>query len=386
MLRVIKGAAILTAMTAAMGSAAYAESAQDMMKSRLGTTEADPVIVETFTRAAKPVTPELRAKALECWKNNVCETGHGKLTVAYADGFGENVWRQVTKMEFIEQALTYPRSARSSTPRPRGDATKAISDLRAYIAQNVDVIVIFADAGRGPLPTVKEATEAGITRRPAQRHLCRRQAGKDFVARHRRGHLQARYRVRQGRRPDNPKKDRRPSSSSAARPGNPLSAAWQKCSAEQEIAKHARPAARSARPTPTGRRRARSRRCRASWPSTTTSMAYIYEYADGFRGGVRAYEARPRSPNVVVALRTDEQGLFCDWEKANDPNFKIFYSIGPELPVPRGAHRGDDEAGRPGRAGGRRHPLQLPPGRQRACATRTCRRTPRCRPASTTTC
>ena len=35
-----------------------------------------------------------------------------------------------------------------------------------------------------------------------------------------------------------------------------------------------------------------------------------------------------KAPNVVVALRTDEQGLFCDWEKANDPNFKIFFSSG----------------------------------------------------------
>jgi hypothetical protein len=45
------------------------------MTSRLGTTNADPVIAETFRRAAMPVTPELRAKALECWKNNSCETG-----------------------------------------------------------------------------------------------------------------------------------------------------------------------------------------------------------------------------------------------------------------------------------------------------------------------
>ena len=34
--------------------------------------------------------------------------------------------------------------------------------MRAYIAQKVDVIVIFADAGPALLPTVKEATEAGI--------------------------------------------------------------------------------------------------------------------------------------------------------------------------------------------------------------------------------
>ena len=34
--------------------------------------------------------------------------------------------------------------------------------MRAYIAQKVDVIVIFADAGAALLPTVKEATAAGI--------------------------------------------------------------------------------------------------------------------------------------------------------------------------------------------------------------------------------
>jgi hypothetical protein len=35
--------------------------------------------------------------ALKCWKDNVCETGYGTLTVAYEDGFGENVWRKVTR-------------------------------------------------------------------------------------------------------------------------------------------------------------------------------------------------------------------------------------------------------------------------------------------------
>ena len=88
------------------------------MKSRLGTTDADPVIVEAFKRAAQPVTPELRAKALECWKANACDTGTGgKITVAYADGFGENVWRRVTAMEYIQQALTHRESAASSIRR-----------------------------------------------------------------------------------------------------------------------------------------------------------------------------------------------------------------------------------------------------------------------------
>ena len=48
--------------------------------------------------------------ALRCWKNNGCSTGtNGKLTVAYVEGFGENTYRQMSKMEFILQALTYPK-------------------------------------------------------------------------------------------------------------------------------------------------------------------------------------------------------------------------------------------------------------------------------------
>ena len=71
------------------------------------------------------LTPEQRKRALECWKNNVCETGHGTLTVAYADGFGENVWRQVTKMEFIAQALTYPSIKKIVYTSATGDVYQA---------------------------------------------------------------------------------------------------------------------------------------------------------------------------------------------------------------------------------------------------------------------
>ena len=68
--------------------------------------------------------------------------------VAYADGFGENVWRRVTAMEFIEQALTYPEIGHIQYSSARGDASKAIADVQAYTSQGVDVIVVFADAGK----------------------------------------------------------------------------------------------------------------------------------------------------------------------------------------------------------------------------------------------
>ena len=68
----------------------------------------DPVDLATLTRAEKPVDESTLNVAMKCYKDNVCDTGHGTLTVALADGFGENAWRQVTHMEFILQALSYP--------------------------------------------------------------------------------------------------------------------------------------------------------------------------------------------------------------------------------------------------------------------------------------
>ena len=180
--KMLCAALLAAASVAGAGAAGAAESAADLMKKALGTSEGvNPVLVESFNRAAMPLTADQRALALKCWTDSVCDTGTGgKLTVAYADGFGENVWRRVTAMEFIEQALTYPEIGKIIYTSARGDASKAIADMRAYIAQKVDVIVMFADAGEALLPTVKEATAAGI-RRPAQRHQCRRTAGKDYL-------------------------------------------------------------------------------------------------------------------------------------------------------------------------------------------------------------
>ena len=142
-----------TALLAVLPLTALAQTADDLMNSRLGTTDVDPVFTDAFTRAALPVSEAMRAKALECWNNSTCDTGTGgEMTVAYADGFGENVWRRVTAMEFIMQALTYPEVGKIIYTSGRGDAAKSISDFRAYIAQDVDVIVTFADHGEALAP------------------------------------------------------------------------------------------------------------------------------------------------------------------------------------------------------------------------------------------
>ena len=103
---------------------------------------------------------------MECWKKNTCETGTGgKLTVGLADGFGGNVARQIFKMEFILQALTYPDIGKIVYTDANLDTQKAISDMRSMIAQGVDVIVSYPDAGEALLPGLPPGDAAQGPRR-----------------------------------------------------------------------------------------------------------------------------------------------------------------------------------------------------------------------------
>jgi ribose transport system substrate-binding protein len=296
-----------------------------MMKALGATDNPGPVVSEAFKRAAVDLTPEQRALALKCWKSSVCETGRGTLTVAYADGFGENVWRQVTKMEFIAQALTYPEIKKIIYTSAAGDAAKAVSDLRAYVAQKVDIIVIFADAGAALLPTVKEATAAGILVTTHNGTDVGGKVGKDYVS------VIAENICNLGAGfikivAENSKKNPTSVVELGGTPGNPLSATWQKCS-EGEIAKN--PHLKLLGKADTSWTQEGTFEAMSGFLSKHGSVdAVVYEYADGFRGGLRAYQAANKPPKLIVALRTDEQGLFCDWEKINDPDFKIFYSSG----------------------------------------------------------
>lgn len=310
------------ALAALLPVAGLAQTAEELMTSRLGTTEADPVLVEAFAHAAMPVTEELRAKALECWNNNGCETGTGgEITVAYADGFGENVWRRVTAMEFIQQALTYPEIGEILYTSARGDASKAISDLRAYIAQDVDVIVIFADAGEALAPTVREATAAGI-QVVLHNGTGAGVAGTDYLTN-----------ISENICNLGTEMVRAIATTSHAGsvvalggvPGNPLSAEVQRC-AGLEIPNHEGMEMVASIDTMWTQE--------GNVTATSTALSqfgevggYITEYADGFRGAIRAYEQAGAPLSFAVASRTDEQGLFCDWEAA-DRSFDIFYSSG----------------------------------------------------------
>lgn len=329
-----KGAVALAVVAVAVGVTAGAVSGSSgqggerynanpaLLTKAFGTTKniPKPVLAAVY-RAGLPISPARLKLAIKCWKENVCETGTGgDVTVALADGFGENVWREVTHMEFVLGALTYPQIGKIIYTSGQNNTQKQISDFRSLIAQKVDVIIGFPDAGEAMLPSYREATRRGIIVVPytstpggnpgkdfasfVSEDLC--QLGKNFAA-------VLNREVKSGK-----------VVFLGGTPGNGLSKAWQACE---------RPALNKSiqvvGTADTNWTRQGTLQAMSAFLAKHPDLKGIsYEYADGFLGGIRAYQAAKKPLNVVLTLRTDEMGLFCEWKKINNPKFKIFYSNG----------------------------------------------------------
>jgi ABC-type sugar transport system substrate-binding protein len=293
-----------------------------VLKKAVGTTDGIPQIaMAAFYRAGLPVDQKMQDLAIKCWKELVCDTGTGgKVTVALVDGFGENFWRQMTHMEFVLQALTYPEIGKIIYTTAHSDTQKSISDLRSLIAQHVDIVIGFPDAGEALLPTVREATKQGVI---FITHSYGKigEPGKDyptFVAEDvcKLGELFAE------------KLNSEVGSGKVAflggTPGNPLSAYWQSCEKPKLNSSLTLVGTADTSWTQQGTLEAVS----GLISSHPDIKGYSYEAADSFLGGVRAYEAAKLPLDIVLTLRTDEVDMFCEWKKINNPNFKIFYGSG----------------------------------------------------------
>lgn len=288
----------------------------------LGTTEEVPeVALAAFYRAGLPVSEEMAELALECWREKVCDTGTGgEVTVALADGFGENVWREITHMEMILQALTYPEIGRIIYTSAQFDTQKAISDFRSLIAQEVDIIIGFPDAGDAMLPSVRQATERGIIYVP---HSYGRlgEPGEDYLT------YVAEDVCLLGEKFANVINEEVGEGKVAflgGTPGNPLSAGWQGC----EEAALGEGIELIGRADTNWTREGTLEAVSGFLTSDPDLKAISYEAADSFLGGIRAYEAANLPLDIVLTLRTDEVGLFCEWADIGNENFKIFYSAG----------------------------------------------------------
>ena len=125
------------------------------------------IILASIARADQAPDQATIDKAMECWSSKECDTGTGgDVVMGYADGGGDtvNVWRAVSHMEAILQALTYPEigtivsTAADFNPDPAVPA----NDIRFLIQRGVDFIVGYPDAGVAIADAIKEADDAGI--------------------------------------------------------------------------------------------------------------------------------------------------------------------------------------------------------------------------------
>ncbi|HZT44870.1 MAG TPA: substrate-binding domain-containing protein [Gaiellaceae bacterium] len=269
-----------------------------------------------FSRADKKVNYAL---ALRCWKNNGCTTGTGgKMTVAYIEQFGENVYRQMSKMEFILQALTYPQVGRIIYKSAHSDLNQGIADFKAAIAQKVSLIVTYPDFGDAMLPVMKEATDAGIpvatyawgfVTGPGKNYLT--VVGEDTCNLGKAYAQVMNAKVRSGN-----------IAFLGGFPGNPLSLGWQRC--EQP---RLNPNIHVVANEPT------------NWdPSKVQSVVagilaahpdikgWSYEYGLGMaQGAFAAYQAAGKPFNGVLTLRTDDVGMGCKFNQLKNPNLQMYY-------------------------------------------------------------
>ena len=105
--------------------------------------------------------------------------GTKKITLALADGFGDNNWRKVTTGEARNEAAQCPSVTKFVYTDGQGNTQKAISDIHGLVAQGVNAMVVFPDAGQAVLPAIREAYKAGVVTVP-YRVFPGGQAGADY--------------------------------------------------------------------------------------------------------------------------------------------------------------------------------------------------------------
>jgi ribose transport system substrate-binding protein len=311
-------------------------------------TDADPALVEralgpvddvpdivlaAIARAEQDVDDATIEKALECWNTVECDTGSGgDLVMGVADGGRLNVWRQVTHMEAILQALTYPEIGTivSRDAQWNADPAVAAGDIRFLIQRGVDFIIGYPDQGVAIADAILEARDAGIPYIPYSagyvglpdqdgalipgedyttivgEDLCA--LGESFAEIMNQEVASGSIGIMGGT------------------PGNALSAGWQRC----QIPALNDSIELVSEPADTYWVNDIALQTVLGWLSSNPDIAgFSYEYADGLYTALDAYETvGVPVEDLVITVRTDEQTLFCDWAERDNPDYQIWYSAG----------------------------------------------------------
>lgn len=302
------------------------------------------IVLASIARANQELDEATIAKAMECWNNTECDTGSGgEVVMGYADGGGKtvNVWRGVSRMEAILQALTYPEIGKIVTTEANFDQDPAVhvNGINFLVQYPVDFIVGYPDFGAALAQAIQAAEAAGIpyvsfsagyVGLPGSEGALTPGAdytavvGEDLCALG-----QSFADVLTG--------SIDPGGEVAllgGTPNNALTLGWQQCIipalADGGLTVANPPANEN---TTTGD---------TFWVNSfaldavrgllTTNpdvRGWAYEYSDGMFTALQAYqELGIPVENLSVALRTDEQTLFCDWAQRDEPTYNIWFSAG----------------------------------------------------------
>ncbi len=300
------------------------------------------IILASIARADQTLDQAVIDKALECWRNAECDTGTGgAIVMGYADGGGDtvNVWRGVSHMEAILQALTYPEIGRIVSTAANFDLDPEVhaNQVRFLVQAGVDFIVGYPDVGLALAAAVGEAEAAGVhyisfsagyVGLPGQEgaltpgvdytsvvgeDLCA--LGESFADVLNTGVGTGEIGMLGGT------------------PGNALTLGWQQCTTAAlagGVDLVNPPANADSTTGDTYWVNAFALEAVRGLLTTNPDIkGWVYEYSDGLFTGLQAYdELGIPVENLTVALRTDEQTLFCDWVDRAEPTYNIWYSAG----------------------------------------------------------
>jgi ribose transport system substrate-binding protein len=87
--------------------------------------------------------------------------GPKQASIALADGFGDNTWRELTRYSAVTVAAQCPSVTKYVYTNGQGNTQKAISDINSLVAQGITAIVDFPDAGKAMLPVLTRAYQEG---------------------------------------------------------------------------------------------------------------------------------------------------------------------------------------------------------------------------------
>jgi len=300
------------------------------------------IIRAAIARADQDLDQATIDTAMDCWSNQTCDTGSGgDLVMGYADGGGDtvNVWRGVSHMEAILQALTYPEIGSIVSTAANFDLDPEVhaNQVRFLIQSGVDFIVGYPDVGVALAAAVLEAEAAGIpyisfsagyVGLPGQEGAL--DPGTDYTS------VIGEDLCALGNSFADVLNDGVGTGTVGmlgGTPGNALTLGWQRCTtaALADGVELVNPPANE-NSTTGDTYWVNSFALEAVRGMLTTNpdiMGWVYEYSDGLFTALQAYDelAIPVA-NLTVALRTDEQTLFCDWVDRNEPTYTIWYSAG----------------------------------------------------------